>query len=162
MPEKKQKTWLHKLTSIKATPYEIACGVACGVAVTFSPFVGIHFILAIALAFVLKGNIWAGALGTAAGNPWTFPFIWPMIYYSGKFLVGAGENASNESFLKVFEKSMRALISFDFSQFGSDVWPIFYPMLIGCIPYCIVAWAVTYYMVKKMLAKFNAAGGTSK
>ena len=65
-----------RLHRLKGTPQSIAAGIACGVAISFTPFVGFHFVLAAITAFLLRGNILASALGTAAGNPlFGYPFF---------------------------------------------------------------------------------------
>ncbi len=148
------KRILLRLSQLGGTPYSIAAGVACGVAVSFTPFVGFHFVLAAATAWLVRGNVLAGALGTAAGNPWTFPFIWVSVLYTGRFLLGEYGRSQIE-FTKVFEKAMHALITFDFSSFGRDVWPVVWPMMVGCVPFYIAAWAITYYVVKKSLEKIG-------
>ena len=33
------------------------------------------------------------AIGTAVGNPWTFPFIWAAIYRTGAFILGDVDSA---------------------------------------------------------------------
>lgn len=141
---------LLRLSRIGSSPYSLAAGVACGSAISFTPFVGLHFVLAAITAFLCGGNILASALGTAMGNPWTFPIIWVSVYYTGRWFLGE-DGAIDFSFLDVFEKGMRALMSFDFSNFVSDVWPVIWPMMVGCIPYYIVVWALTYYITKKAL-----------
>lgn len=143
-----------RLSRLKGTPYSIAAGVACGVAISFTPFVGFHFVLAAATAWLIRGNIIASAFGTIAGNPWTFPFIWISVLYSGRWMLGE-DVTQKVDFTKVFEQSMHALITFDFSAFGHDVWPIIGPMLVGCIPFYIVAWGVSYFLVKRALDKMN-------
>ena len=35
---------------------------------------------ALLVAFVIRGNLIASMIGTAVGNPFTFPFIWLTIY----------------------------------------------------------------------------------
>ena len=50
---------------------------------------------------------------------------------------------------------MHALITFDFSSFGRDVWPVVWPMTVGCIPFYVAAWGITYYTVKKSLEKIG-------
>lgn len=65
-----EKRMLARLSRLGGTPYSIAAGVACGVAVSFTPFVGLHFVLAVATAWLVRGNVLAGMLGTAAGNPY--------------------------------------------------------------------------------------------
>lgn len=150
-----------KLNRLSGTPSSIAAGVACGAAISFTPFVGFHLILAAVTAFIVRGNIVASAIGTIVGNPWTFPFIWVSVLYTGRLMLGeAGEG--HVKFVAVFEKSFHALISFDFSAFGQDVWPVIWPMIVGCVPYYFLVWFVTYFLVKKALEKVEARRNTKK
>lgn len=145
---------LLKLHRLKGTPPSIAAGLACGVAISFTPFVGFHFVLAALSAWFIRGNILASAIGTAAGNPWTFPFIWLSVLYTGRQILGMGDVPSTKvDFLQVFEGAMRSLMTFDFSLFFKDIWPIVWPMMVGCVPFYIVAWVLTYYPVKHALQK---------
>ncbi len=148
---------LLRLQRLKGTPREIAAGVACGVAISFTPFVGFHFVLAAITAWFVRGNILASAIGTAAGNPWTFPFIWISVLYTGRWFLGETQSGAKVEFLQVFEKSMHALMTFDFSVFFSDVWPIIWPMMVGCIPYYFLSWFVSYYLMKKALDRLAVA-----
>lgn len=148
---------LLRLYRMNGSSRSIAAGLACGVAISFTPFVGLHFVLAALVAWLLKGNILASAIGTAAGNPWTFPFIWLATLYTGRELLGGMHgDAAKVDFIKFFEQAMRALMTFDFSSFFHDVWPILWPMMVGSIPYYIVAWGVTYYLVKGALDNVGA------
>src|SRR5690606_6449604 len=61
---------------LQATPHAIAACVAAGVLCSFTPFIGLHFLLAFVVAWSLRGNLVAAAFGTAFGNPITFPFGW--------------------------------------------------------------------------------------
>ena len=112
---------LLKLHRLGGTPRSIAAGFACGAAISFTPFVGFHMILAAATAFLLRGNIIASAVGTVVGNPWTFPFIWISVLYTGRLMLGE-TGAGKIEFAHVFEKSFHALMTLDFSSFGKDVW----------------------------------------
>ena len=62
----------HRALRLPGTPASIARGIACGAAVSFTPFVGLHFILAFAMAWLIGGNLLAAAIGTIVGNPLTF------------------------------------------------------------------------------------------
>lgn len=148
---------LLRLHRLKGTPQSIAAGLACGVAISFTPFVGFHFVLAGVTAWIIGGNILASALGTAAGNPWTFPFIWLSVLYTGRKILGAAAGAVQVDFIKFFERSFHALMTFDFSLFFHDIWPILWPMMVGCIPFYIVSWLITYYLFKSALEKIGAA-----
>ena len=141
-----------KLKSIKASPYSVAAGCACGIAISFTPFVGIHLILAAITAFLIRGSVIASAVGTIAGNPWTFAFIWPATLYTGRKMLGM-EHFDGTNFMEIFNSLFKACINLDFKSVGAEVWPIFYPMLVGSIPYYIVVWFLSYYFIKKSLLK---------
>lgn len=65
-----------RLLRLSASPHSVAAGVAIGVGVAWTPFLGVHIIIAMALGFLLRVNLVAAALGTTFANPLTFPFIW--------------------------------------------------------------------------------------
>ena len=108
--------------------------------------------LAMIMAWVLRGNIMAALVGTTVGNPWTFPFIWVSIFYTGRKILGSDyTEAANIDFAEVFAKAVKALINLDFDLFFNDIWPIVFPMMVGCIPFCIVVWTAAYYVIKMMI-----------
>lgn len=145
-----------RLYRMDGTPRSIAAGLACGVAISFTPLVGLHFVLAALTAWIIRGSIFASALGTAAGNPWTFPFIWISVLYTGRKILGGIYIANDKiDFIGFFAKASRALLTFDLRLFAHDVWPIFWPMLVGSIPYYIISWALTYYLVKGALDRIG-------
>lgn len=65
---------------------KIALGLAIGAAISFTPLVGTHFIQAGFLAYVFRANFLASLIGTFAGNPWTFPFMWWAAMTFGSFI----------------------------------------------------------------------------
>ena len=151
---RQKRYWLAKIKRLRGTPNSVAIGIACGVAVSFTPFVGAHFVLAMSSAWILRGNIVAAALGTAFGNPWTFPFIWFSVLYTGRIILNMGQNGiADVNFAKVFTGAFDALIKFDFEVFWSDVWPVLYPMMVGCVPYVLVSWWISYIFVKNILER---------
>ena len=56
---------VHRLGRLPGTPYRVAAGFACGAAVSFTPFMGFHFVGAALLALLIRGNVIASAIGTA-------------------------------------------------------------------------------------------------
>ena len=65
----------------------VAAAIALGVALGFSPFLGLHLVLALGLATILKVNRLDAALGTFVGNPWTFPPVFALGYRLGRTLL---------------------------------------------------------------------------
>ena len=62
-------------------PERVAAALGVGVAIGFSPFVGLHLVIALALALLFRLNKIDTVLGTFVGNvpTWsvTFPVGWP-------------------------------------------------------------------------------------
>ena len=150
------KKFLVQLKRLKGTPYEIAAGFACGVAISFTPFIGFHLILAAITAWIIRANVVSSAIGTLIGNPWTFPFIWIAVLSTGRFLLGDAVTTDPVNFISIFESASKALLTLNFKNFGRDVWPIVFPMLIGCVPYYIISWILSYKIIKVMLDRMAA------
>ena len=146
-----QKT-VRKLDSPKGTPQSIAKGFATGVAMSFTPFVGFHILLSLMVAKVTKQNGIAATLGTIAGNPWTFPLIWYTTLHTGHFLLGSDAPKLPVNFKALFSELFHTVITLDFSAFLSDIWPVVFPMLVGCIPYYIAVWLLCSHLIAQVLS----------
>jgi uncharacterized protein len=66
----------------------VAAAIALGVGVGFSPFIGFHFFLAIALAWMFRLNKIDTVLGSLIGNPWTLPPFFALGYRVGRAILG--------------------------------------------------------------------------
>ena len=78
---------VQRLLRMPGSAYSLASGFACGVAVSFTPLVGFHFLLACGLAYFIRGNMATALLGTIFGNPWTFPIIFVLLHEIGERLI---------------------------------------------------------------------------
>ena len=129
-----------KLIRVKDSKDKLAIGFACGSMVSFSPFIGFHFFLAVIFAYILRGNIVASLIGTFVGNPFTFPFIWIFIYKVGNIFFKNDQNFSLElTFQSLFDRGYDILI----------------PMLIGSLIVSIPIWLISYYTVKFLILSFK-------
>ena len=66
-----QRAWAYimlRLARLPGSAYSIAGGFACGAAMSFTPFVGLHFVLSAILAWSIRANIIASVIGTTVGN----------------------------------------------------------------------------------------------
>jgi len=151
------KYLLHRLGRLPGTPYSIACGFACGAAISFSPFVGFHFVLGGIWAWIMRANILASAIGTAVGNPWTFPFIWVWIFHVGR-LMGAGEgpaDISNLDFSALFGRLTEASLNGDINGVIEVATPVLWPMLVGSIPTAAGVWLIFYFPLKNLVERYQ-------
>ena len=78
----------HRLIRLDDTNRKIAGGLALGAALSFSPLIGTHLIQAALIGAVMRVTVIAALIGTALGNPWTFPFMWWAGYSLGAWLFG--------------------------------------------------------------------------
>lgn len=78
------RRWLEQLLHTHDTPQRTAAAYALGVFFGFSPFLGLHTILGVALAFILNLNRVAVVLGIYSNLPWILP-----PYYTLATIVGA-------------------------------------------------------------------------
>jgi uncharacterized protein (DUF2062 family) len=149
----------HRVGRLAGSPYAIAAGFACGAAISFTPFVGLHLALSALSAWIIRANVIAALLGTVVGNPWTFPFIWIWIYKLGIWLGGPWITNSPENldFPKHFANILKAFLEFDLSYLAQNGWPIFAPMLIGGIPTAIIVGFICYFALKPVISSYQSA-----
>jgi len=136
-----------KLVRLSASPYSVAAGVAIGVAVAWTPFLGVHIIIAMVIGFILRANLVAAALGTTFANPLTFPLIWASTWELGHFLLGRGhpEASSPIDFVSIFSHM-------NFLQ----LWrPVLEPMTIGSLIPAAISAVVTYVGVYAVIRGFR-------
>jgi len=148
---------LHRLSRLPGTPYTLAGGFACGVAASFTPFVGLHFILAAILAWIIRADILASAIGTAVGNPWTFPFIWVWIYNLGNWM-GFGDegiNVSELDFPRLFGLLAEALLNADFAAVVKIAGPVLWPMFMGGLPSAVAVWLIFYFPLRRIVESYQ-------
>jgi uncharacterized protein len=126
----------HRVARLPGSPESIAIGLACGIAVSFTPLIGFHLVVAALIAWVLGGNLFASALGTAIGNPWTFPpiFLWDI--QLGHWILG-----KDDAIPEVITEST----IFD------NVMGVFVPTLVGSLPTALVVGFASYYPLRYVI-----------
>lgn len=83
----------NRFLKIRGNPKEIALGMALGVFVGMSPFMGLHMAIAIFLAALFKWNKFAAATGVWISNPITAPLLYGITYMVGAKVLGLGAGA---------------------------------------------------------------------
>jgi uncharacterized protein (DUF2062 family) len=78
------RRWLESLLHVHDTPERTAAAFALGVFLGFSPFLGLHTVVAIVLAFIFNLNRVSVLLGVYSNLPW---IIAP--YYASTTMLGA-------------------------------------------------------------------------
>ena len=164
----------HRVVRMPGTAYAVAGGFAWGAAASFTPFVGLHFVLAGLAAWLTRCNILSSAVGTAVGNPWTFPFIWALLYHVGVWILGMDVESAPalETLAALFDQlwhevgtwvmavvglTSRRASEIDGAVFADAVRNIFWPMLVGSLPVGIVVWVTFYFPLRRAVAGYQKA-----
>lgn len=87
-PRERLNQLLVRLRQLEGDPHPIALGVASGIFVSFAPIIPLQTIVAIFLAYVVRGNKTAAALGSLFSNPLTIPVVYFANYKLGSLLIG--------------------------------------------------------------------------
>ena len=154
-----------RVVRLPGTSASIAIGFASGVAASFLPFVGLHFLIAALLAIFLRGNVLASAIGTFFGNPWTFLFIWVSDYRLGLWLLKQSGHGEQFVALNLQQLADIMTIFMHFFTFSGDVdWQqvagpfeqVFLPMTIGGTVLAIVSWLVAFVLFYYSLVGWRA------
>jgi uncharacterized protein len=156
----------HRVSRIPDTPHRIALGFSCGVMASFTPFFGFHFFIAAGLAYLLRGNIIAGLIGTAFGNPVTFPIIASTSLSLGRRILGYG--VTGRDYGRVTDalgegagglgRSLLSLVGVGESEWQRLV-PLFtelvLPWTVGCLLPGLVASISIYYLLRPLIAAYQ-------
>ncbi len=133
-----------RLSRLKACPHKISLGFAAGAFASFLPLVGLHFVIAAAVAFVVRGSIIASAVGTVVGNPITFPMIWYATYKIG--VAFTGQHPSHDPNNIGFPTEL-GINAGSLSGLWQTIEETFWPMLIGALPLGLLCGSGCYLLV---------------
>ncbi|ODN70426.1 DUF2062 domain-containing protein [Methylobrevis pamukkalensis] len=138
-----------RIMRLRASPHAVAAGVAAGAFSSFTPFIGFHILLGFAVAFLLRGSMLAAALGTAIGNPLTFPLIWISTFEVGRFILAGGVTAATAGPVS----PSADLFSHGLFEAGiTQLWPTLKPMIVGAVPLGAITAIILYFLCYQMVA----------
>lgn len=142
--------WWHRMCRIMASPHQIALGVACGVAISFTPLIGFHVICSLILAWLVRGNYVAAAIGTLIGNPVTLPIFLAWQFWLSQELIGPS--------------SQDLLFSLNWADVQENPWmmaqswvhTVLYG-LIGAAPLFFISGVISYWASLKLVVRYKMA-----
>jgi uncharacterized protein len=108
------RRWLEALLHVNDTPERTAAAFALGCFIGFSPFLGLHTVIALTIAFIFDLNRVAALLGVYSNLPW---IIGP--YYAFATMV-VGAPLTRHKIPPGFKAQVAAL--FDLSVYQSEFW----------------------------------------
>lgn len=156
----------HRLNRLPDPPHRIARGVFAGVFVSFTPFFGLHLIVAAVLARMMRGNVLAALFATLVGNPFTFPFIAVLSIKLGNKILGLAHTPLHadgllQTFAQAFDNlrhNLLAIFTHEPTQWGgmSDfLADIFLPYLVGGLAPGIAAGLLGYHIALPIVSAYQ-------
>jgi uncharacterized protein (DUF2062 family) len=137
------RRWLERLLHIEDTPGRTAAAFALGVFLGFSPFLGLHTLLGVALAFLLNLNRVAVLLGVYSNLPWIIAAYYTSTTMMGAVLVGSRVPPGfSERLTALFDHSL--LDGMFWNQLGRLILPLLWPFTVGSLIGAVVLAAVAY------------------
>lgn len=156
----------HRLNRLPDSPERIARGIFAGVATAFTPFFGMHFLVAFLIAKVMRGNVFAALMATFFGNPLTYLPIALVSLRTGYWLTGEDQ----------FDESRQSVLR-SFARASDDLWDnftalfthheahwdrlyefydqVFYPFMVGSIIPGVVSGLIAYYLAVPVIRAYQ-------
>ena len=135
------RNFVERVKKLKGDPHYISMGMAIGIFVSITPTMPFHTVIAVALAFILRGSKAAAALGVWFCNPITAPFFYLGSYKTGMFILGhsAPFDVKYESVLELI-------------KLGTDVTMA---MIVGGIILGIVPGIAAYFITRNIITRIR-------
>ena len=163
--------FMYRVKRLPDTPHKISMGLAIGVFSSFTPFFGLHFVVAGLLGYLLKGNIIAAVFGTFFGNPITWPFIASFSVNLGQIILGqkvTSFEAFFENFVVAAEASwqgMKTIFGYgesDWELVYSFIKELFLPYFIGGFVLGLATAVVSYFVFRPIIYAYKVARNKKK
>ena len=136
------REFVERVKKLEGDPHYIAMGMAIGVFVGITPTMPFHTVIAVALAFILRGSKAAAAIGVWFCNPISAPFFYLGSYNTGMFIFG------NSAPFDVKYESVLELL-----KLGVDVTMA---MVVGGIILGILPGFASYFITRKIITTIQS------
>jgi len=137
------RRWAETLLHIDDTPERTAAAYAVGVFFGFSPFFGLHTMMAVSLAFILRLNRVAVVLGVYSNLPWVIAPYYTLVTMAGAMVThtslpaGFREQLAQLHDLRITDPEL-------WRHIGSLLEPLLWPYAIGSTVGAAVLAAIAY------------------
>ncbi len=130
-----------RFKQLNGDPHYVALGMAIGVFISVTPTIPFHTVIALALAFILRGSKAAAAIGVWFSNPITIP-----LFYKGSYDLGISVLGNSAPFSTEYESILELL------KLGADVT---IAMITGGIILGILPGIAAYFITRRIFIKLR-------
>ena len=138
-PDKRR--WLDQLLHTHDTPKRTAVAYAVGVFFGFSPFLGLHTILGLVVAFAFNLNRVAVLLGVYSNLPWILPAYYTLATMFGAAILGVD---LPPGLLKDFRDALTDASWGEFRSFAKTLTPLLWAYALGSLIWAAALAVVAY------------------
>lgn len=166
----------HRVRRLPDTPEKIGRGVFAGVFAAFTPFYGLHFLIAAVGALIMRGNVFASLMATFFGNPLTYIPIAVSALGTGYWMLGIPFNTARFGLGGNPGPNFCGL-GCQFGNAFSDLWhnfkaiftheqtdwhglsvfynEVFFPYMIGGVAPGIICATICYYLTVPLISAYQ-------
>lgn len=156
---------IYRVRRLPDQPQRIGRGFGAGAFISFTPFFGLHFLGAAAIAWLIRGNILAALLGTFVGNPLTTPLIAVISVGLGRWILGIHGGMTPGAILGEFtaaggQLSQNILAIFtdapvQWDRLAAFYDSIFLPYLVGGLLPGVVAATLAHHLTVPVIRAYH-------
>ena len=139
--KKKIRALITKSKELNSDPQYVALGMAIGIFISITPTIPFNTVLALFLAFVLRGSKAAAAIGVWFSNPLTIP-----LFYKSSYDIGMSIFGNSTPFTTEYESISELL------KLGANVT---LAMITGGIILGILPSIAAYFITRKIFIKLQ-------
>jgi uncharacterized protein (DUF2062 family) len=153
-------------------PSRLAAGMAVGVFIGLTPFYGLHTLLALVAAYVLRLNKAATITGAWLNLPWFAPFVYAFCFRLGEAVLTGDWSSFSLASIQGFASYLRASPRETAGTLYQMVWDMLFvaskPLFVGTIIMGLVLAVAAYFItleavrdVRRLRARMHHAHGPS-
>ena len=166
MNPRKIKEGVRNILRLDEPPHELAKSFAVGVFVSFTPFIGLHTLLVLLMAWVFRLNKVVALMGTFVNNPWTIAVVyigptWLAVFWMRRIGIPVPK-LNYEHLVDQFHHTLESYSVWApafWIKFLSEFKPFIHAFLIGTtlagIVTGFIAYFAAYYAIKYYRAKIK-------
>lgn len=155
--------WARTIITIRATPRQVATGVALGAFIAFTPFIGLQMLLAGLFATLIGASRKAAVLAVWISNPFTIGPIFALTYQIGVWLVAASAASAAVLNPQPTQPLPEVLTTSSGWTMGAVLQAgegVLVPLLLGGVVLGIVASAVSYVLTHRGIVAYQATSSS--
>ena len=141
---------LHLLLQLSDTPHRIALSFAIGVWIAFSPLLGIHTGLALAIAYLFRLSRASILIGAYVNNPWTIAPMYTAGTVLGSYMLGISTEGLSEIDWSLHGHAFYAAML-------QGLRPYVWPYIVGNTVLGSFAAVAAYFALRMMLGRRGQA-----